>query len=276
MLITSIEEENSAARDSLLKLCDSNHDDISSDVEVALSQLASLPLCDQDRVGVIVQQLTVQKWLLDPNFEGLMIHGNSRRHDPISPASVACAMLIHVFSDKLAFATLYWFCGSRVKGPYGNPLGMIRGLICQLLCSPCCECSVEDHKDFDEQDLNKLLNLFARLLRRSSKMTPVVCIIDGISYYESRHQSDYTCAIIYKLAKLAKAESSILKLLITSPTRTSHIHRDSKIAEKLTIVEVPSHVRGAKQGFDFDGIASSVEIRARRMSESLGAGVRGT
>jgi len=218
----------------------------------------------------------VQEWLLYPDHRGLLIHSNCRRHESISPASVACAMLIHIFSEKLPFATLYWFCGSHIKGPNGNPLGMMRNLICQLLCSSRGECSPEDLKDFDGQDLDKMLDLFTRLLQRSSDLIPVVCILDGISYYEGQHQSDHTCSIVHKLAKIAKSDSPVLKLLITSPQRTSHVHRERKVADNLTVVEIPLHVNGAKQGLNHREVVSSTERRARTMSESLGTGQKRT
>ncbi len=248
------------------------NDDPSRDVEDALGQLTSMALGDQDRAGAFIQHNAVQDWLLNPHFGALLVHGNGRRHDPISPTSVGCALLIHIFSKKLRFPTLYWFCGLHISGPNGSPSGLMQSLICQLLCLSCCECSLDDQKDFDTQDLNKLLKLLKRLLRRSSGVPPVVCIIDGISYYESRHQTEDTGKIVRRLAKLAKGDPPVLMLLITSPTRTSYIYREPNIAEHVAITEVPAHVSGAKQGLNHREVVSSTEQRARKLSESLGVG----
>lgn len=253
-----------------------NNDDLLHDVESALVRLTSLTLGDQDRAEAFIQHDVVQDWILDPRLGAILVHGNGRRPDAISPMSVSCAMLIHIYSRKLPFPTLYWFCGLHSKGPHGNPLGMVKSLICQLLCSTCCELSPEDQCDPDKWDLKQLLKLFVRLLQESSGANPIVCIIDGISYYESRHQSHDTCKIIRKLAKLAKVSSPMFKLLITSPIRTNRIHREPKIADRLMMVEVPVHISGSKQGINHSEVVSSTVGRARKMSETLRAGGKPT
>ncbi|KAI4193013.1 MAG: hypothetical protein LQ350_008503 [Teloschistes chrysophthalmus] len=116
----------------------------------------------------------------------------------------------------------------------------------------------------------KLLKLFRRLLRRSTTEGPVVCILDGLSFYETRHQSSNLGRIISELAKLAKSDSPRLILLFTSPIRTSYNRRQRK-TDDITIAEISDHVSGAKQGLDSHHIMSATEKRARKMSESLGS-----
>lgn len=233
-----------------------------------------MTLADQDQVGAIFQLQAVQEWLLDPLHEGLLIHGNGRRHDPISPTSVACASLIYVFSKKLAFPTIYWFCGLHTSGMGSNLLSMLRSLICQLLCLSCCKCATDDQKDANTQDFRKLLKLFQRLLRRSSGAGPIVCILDGVSYYESRHQSSGMAKVVFELANLATTNHPRLILLLTSPTRTSYIARQPDIKQNLKVTEISDQSSGAKQGLDSRQIMSSAETRARRFSESLANGKR--
>ena len=229
-----------------------------------------MTLGDQDRVWLFIQHDAVHNWLLNPRYGPLLVHGNGRRHDPISPTSVASAVLIHVFSKKLFFPTLYWFCGLHTTGPNGHPLGMIRSLICQLLSLSCCKCSVDDCDDLDTQDLKQLLGLFGRLLRRSSGVVPVVCIIDGISFYENGYQKDSINKSIRGLAQLAAMDPPGCILLLTSPMRTSYISRDLKIAKSLKVTEISTHVSGTKQGLNYREIMSSTERLATKMSESLG------
>ncbi|KAI4169205.1 MAG: hypothetical protein LQ343_005867 [Gyalolechia ehrenbergii] len=106
------EEENRAARKSLLARFGSNYIDPSRDMETVLGQITSMILGDQDRVEAVIQPML--DWLLNPTHEGLLIHGNGRRHDAISPTSVACALLVHVFSKELYFPTL-WVGHTRRK-----------------------------------------------------------------------------------------------------------------------------------------------------------------
>ncbi|KAI4254830.1 MAG: hypothetical protein LQ352_002884 [Teloschistes flavicans] len=266
------EENNKAVRRSLLACFDAYHDDSSRDMERVLGYITSMTLGDQDRVGAMIQHPATQDWLFDPLFGALLVNGNCRRPDPIAPTSVACSLLIHVFTRKVSLPTLYWFCGLHAGGPHGNPLGMLRGLIGQLLGLSRCRCSPEDRKGLDMQDLGKLLKLFRRLLRRSTVDAPLVCILDGLSFYETRHQSSNLSQIISELAKFAKSSSPRLILLLTSPIRTSFVGRQRQIVDNVTVAEIPDHVCGAKQGLDSHHIMSTTEKRARKLSESLGSG----
>ncbi|KAL8686212.1 MAG: hypothetical protein Q9224_005519, partial [Gallowayella concinna] len=268
-----MKEGNAAARQSLLARFGPDYNDPTRDMEVVLGQLTSMLLVDQDRVGGVIYHLEVQEWLLNPLFGAILVHGNGRRHDPISSTSVACALLVHIFSKKLPkhlrFPTLYWFCGLHNTGYGGGPLAMLRGLVCQLLCFSCCICSVTDHNGLDVQDPKKLLKLFRRLLRDSSHSGPIMCILDGLSFYEGRHQRDELGKIIRELSNLAKANPPQLFLFLTSPTRTTYVSQEPSIAQDLTVTDVPAHVDGLKQGVNIDQIMSSTASKARKLSESF-------
>lgn len=260
-----------AARKSLLAYFSAYNDDSSPDMERVLGHITSMTLGDQDRVGAMIGHPVTQDWLLDPLFGALLVHGNCRRPDAIAPTSVACSLLIHVFTRKVCLPTLYWFCGLHVSGPNGNALGMLRGLVCQLLRLSCCRSSPEDRNGLDMQDLGKLLKLFRKLLRRSATDAPVVCILDGLSFYETHHQNSNLSRIVSELARFARSSSPKLILLFTSPIRTSYKNQQRTITDNITIAEIPDHVSGAKQGLDSHHIMSSTKKRARKMSESLGS-----
>lgn len=258
-----------AARKSLLVHFRPYHIDQSRDLENVLTHITSMTLDDQDRVGAIVDHQAVTDWLLDPRFPALLVHGNGRRHDPIAPTSVACALLIHVFSKKLHFPTLYWYCGLHDSGSRGNPLSMLKNLICQLLSLSCCVCSMGDQLGLDTQDFAKLMRIFVRLLRRSSLVAPVVCILDGISFYEARHQRVETSKFVDELAGLARSDPSVLLLFLTSPLRTNYIIQRPEMAPELIVAEIPDHVSGYKQGLNTRLIVSTTEIKANARLESL-------
>ncbi|KAL9027570.1 MAG: hypothetical protein Q9196_003923 [Gyalolechia fulgens] len=268
-------EQNTMARNSLLARFGPDYKDPSHDIEVVLGQVNCVTLGDQDRIRAVIQHQVLDQWLLNPLFGALLIHANGRRHDAISPASMACALLIHVFSMRLCFPTLYWFCGMHVDGARRNPLTMLQNLICQLLCLSCCRCSKDDLIGLDTQDLRQLLRLFRRLVRRSSAAGPIVCILDGISYYEGRHQRDAAGQLVCYLAGLAQSDPPTLLFLVASPTRTTYISRLPEIQQSLVIAEVSDHVSGPKEGINSRQIMSSTEKRVRKMSESLGGSARG-
>ncbi|KAL8673282.1 MAG: hypothetical protein Q9168_002280 [Polycauliona sp. 1 TL-2023] len=257
------EDQDLAARKSLLALFKQDHIDQSRDVEKVLTQITSMTLGDQDRVAAIVNHRAVTNWLLDTQSAALMIQGNGRRHDAIAPTSIACALLIHVFSKKLHFPTLYWFCGLHRSRSTGNLISMLKNLMCQLLSLSCCVCTEEDQIILDTEDFAQLLKGFMRLVRRSSSGTPVVCILDGISFYETRHQREELGNLVDALARLAKSHSSALLLLLTSPLRANYIAQRPNKTQDLMVAEIPIHVTGTKQGFGSHQLRSLEEIVAR-------------
>lgn len=214
--------------------------------------------------------------MVEYQFNTLLIHANSRRHDPISPASVACAMLVHTFSttmldSKFPCITLFWFCGSHINGPNDNAAALMRSLICQLLVTNPFDHGFNHIKDFDGQNLGHLLDMFTDLLRQLPSGTAVVCIIDGISFYEDSQLREDTIKTVRRLVKISRVEAPIFKLLLTSPVRTSHVHQEPAIAKHIRVVEIPQHVNGAKQGFNHRAMIMETEQRARRLSTNSGS-----
>ncbi|KAL6721426.1 hypothetical protein ACLMJK_000529 [Lecanora helva] len=265
-----------SARDALLRSLDHDSNQLLCDIEEALRQIFLVPLTDQDRAIAIIQDPVVEEWLVEPGFGALLVHANGRRHDNISPASVACAMIIHLFTNtittnRIPIITLYWFCGSHTNRPNGNALGLMRSLNCQLLLAGPFDHGYKPTRNFDGQDLSKLLDMFTKLLRQLPDGTAVVCVIDGISFYEDAALRDNTCKLVKKLVKLTRFDAPIFKVLISSAIRTSHIHREPCIEKHAAIVDIPQHVNGAKQGFNQSAMVQSTELKVRRLSKSLPA-----
>ena len=243
-------------------------------MEDALRQVTAIPLQDQDRTSAIIQHESMDRWLNNANSGALLVHGNCRRHDGICPTTIASALLVSFFVKFRNFITLYWFCGSHANGPNCDALGMVQNLICQLLCLSAFEYTLEKQHKSDMKDLKKMLQLLKKLLQQIPKGTFVVCIIDGISYYEGKHQHSDTCRTIRRLVRLTRAGEPVLKLLITSPTRTIHVHRESGVEGRVDVIEMPSRVDGAKQGFD-QLVVAATEQKVRRLSVGVGTEKKG-
>ena len=237
-------------------------------MEDPLCQLTTLPLVDQDRAAAIIGHSDVDMWLAERGHGAILVHGNCRRHDGICPTSVVSALLVSTFSKMPTFVTLYWFCGSHISGPNGNALGMMKSLIYQLLNLSDFDFVLEKERKFDGKDLGKLLSLFKKLLQQLPNKTAVVCVIDGISYYEDQSKCEDTCESISKILKLMKADGPMLKLFITSPTRTVRINQNSSIVKRLVVIDIPAHINGSKQGFNHRIAVSSTEEKVRDLCES--------
>ena len=231
--------------------------------------MTAIPLLDQDRTAAIIQHKSTDKWLHDTDSGALLIHGHCRRHDGTCPTTIASALLVSFFVKFRDFVTLYWFCGSHFNGPGCDALGMVQSLICQLLSHPALEFTLEKQHKSDIRDLRKMLRLLKKLLLQIPTGTVVVCIIEGISYYEGEHQHRDTCRSIRRLVRLTRSGEPVLKLLITSPTRTIHVHRDSGVEGRVDVIDMPSRVDGAKQGFD-QLVVTATEQKVRRLSVSVG------
>ena len=236
-------------RNALLRELGHDRDLLICDVEDALHEINKFRMVDQDRVAAIIEHDAVQRWIVDLQPQALLIHGNCRRDERLSPTSAATAMLIRVLSTKMPMViNLYWFCGSRLHGPRSNVLGMLRALVCQIL-SLSFAFDIEGLDSVDNQNLSDLLILFLTLLRQLPKRTAVTCFLDGISYYEGTQQINDTCEVIGNIAKMVKSKRIIFKFLMTSPTRTSFLLQDSKIWKRVKVVEIPQHIDGPRQGF---------------------------
>ena len=263
------------SKDSLLQALGYEDAQLSRDVEDALRQVFLVPHIDRDRVTAFIQDPTLEQWLTEAGFGALLVHGNSRRHEVVSPISMACGIIIHLFKNtitrhRMPIITIYWFCGSHTTGSNGGALGLVRSLICQLLAAGPFDQGFKQTKNFESQDLENLLDVFTKLLKQIPEESAVVCVLDGISFYEDSQLRDDTIEVIRKLVKLSSIEEPIFKLLVTSPIRTAYLHKEPGIEKYTTVVEIPQHVNGAKQGLN-DEIFASTEHRVRRLSKSLPA-----
>ena len=235
---------------------------------------SSLNIKDQDRATAIIVDPSINRWIVETESAALLVHGNCRRHEPISPTSVASAVLVSLFKNQLHFITLQWFCGTYKTGPNGNAKGMMRSLVCQMLSGASFIYDFELPSSIDGEDLGELLKLFKKLVRRLPAGSVVICIIDGISWYEDRRLRDDTFRSLRKIVKLMKVEELILKLLLTSPTRTSYIAPEPALAGEIKVVEIPEHISGVKQGFDHRTVAEGTEGHIRKFSASSESGLR--
>lgn len=242
---------------------------ISRNVEYTIQQGSSLNIKDQDRATAIIVHPVISQWIVQTESVALLVHGNGRRHEPISPTSVASAVLVGLFKNHLHFITLNFFCGTYKT----DARGMMRSLVCQMLRGASFIYDFELQSSIDGEDLGELLKLFKKLARGLPARSVVICIVDGISWYEDKRLRDDTFKSLRNIVKLMKAEELIMKLLLTSPTRTSYILREPALAEDIKVLEIPEHISGAKQGFDHRTVAEATEKRIRTLSASSESGI---
>lgn len=148
-------------------------------------------------------------WLTDPDSDILLADGHCKDQDVgrVSPMSILCAGLVEAFSGAYHDTppppfpfqppvVLYFFAGLHTANEGGllGPRGLIRSLIDQLLLHwP--DQVVPDTRLIGRQlgasevacnfDMPRLCYVFEQLLRQLGPNSPVYCILDGISHFET-------------------------------------------------------------------------------------------
>jgi hypothetical protein len=154
----------------------------------------------------------------------------------MSPLSVFCASLATTLSQTSCGMVLHFFCGSHSRieqDSVSGPAGLIRGLITQLLLYPD---SPDIYLDPMEKNLyeavshwnvHALVFLFGLLVRNMDESKTIICLIDGISDFETPlHGWDKQILdVVQQLRSIVDRQRSgpALKLLMTSANRALDI-----------------------------------------------------
>lgn len=160
-----------------------------------------------------------------------MIHGVFRGSRTVSPLSLLTATLTEtVRPDHIHFVSLVFFGGrhtDRDEDVFSGGKALIQSLISQLLqqqphmsISPSpWELNMERVRQGDLQQLCQLLSL---LIHRLPGEVTLLCLIDGMVYYERDDFIDETQYVLQELTRLVGDPTiqANVKLLVTSPWRT--------------------------------------------------------
>jgi hypothetical protein len=217
------------------------------DLEEILRAGFTLRLKEQDRAAWVLQSERVQAWLVSTRSEVLYINSGETSHEPISPASLFCAMLAHAFQTVKPTMTLHWFCGLH---PNDGVSSMLANLIGQILDRHVVDLSRRRPAwlaNVNPDDTQQLCRLFTDLLEECLEISPVIIIIDGASFYEDADRCLDLQACIREISFLTQNRANIFKLLITSPTRIAYV--DDR-ADSREILDVPSFIDGENAGFN--------------------------
>lgn len=187
---------------------------------------------DRGRAQQIVTMSLFRSWIDSAHSTKLLIHGNFRAAEGVSPLSILCILLALAFRQTGRFISLVFFCGRHlVWDDYHGGAVMIRSLIAQVLRQyPAQYLSPEVHSCLRNMgDIDSLCDLFRILLSQIPPSIPVVCLIDGINRYETEEYLDDMTTVILRLVELVDATSgernTCFKLLLASPLPTKEVRR---------------------------------------------------
>lgn len=160
-----------------------------SDMEYVQNHLPDIPAKDRQRAEGLEKATQFRQWLVAPTSQLLLIHCDLQESSGISTFSVLCLMLAKALRNSPHFRPVVFFCGRHMGEQdvnAGGP-GLIGSLTEQLLCQQSFDTGLLDSNTIQnalEGKLDAFCALFHSLIRHIPKETTLVCVIDGIKYYE--------------------------------------------------------------------------------------------
>lgn len=220
--------------------------------DIALADMAYLqnsqeliPLAQRERTESLVRNQKFRDWILAPRSTELLIHGDFLVEGSgalaISALSLFSSMFLHGVRESGRFTALAFFCSRHLDrddedGDAGGR-AMIKSLITQLLQQHAHEHhfdarivdkDVDAHQIIEEGDIGQLVVLFRSLLSQLPRATTIICVIDGIKYYERDEYVDDMALVLRGLLDLTLDQNLgvVFKILVTSHSPT-HIVRQA-------------------------------------------------
>ena len=173
-----------------------------------------------------------RNWILASSSGKLLVHGDypSGGSHHASPISLFCITLLQALFTKSSYIPLIFFCGQHIEPEDGaGGQVMIMSLISQILKQhayiPVLFRHQLDQQSIRRGDVHYLCSLFEFLVRSLPSEQTVVCIIDGISYYETDEFEDEMIMILKCLLGLVRDSGlrPAVKLLVCSPATTDRV-----------------------------------------------------
>ncbi|KAJ3542045.1 hypothetical protein NM208_g4313 [Fusarium decemcellulare] len=160
------------------------------------------------QANYLIMKPRFQSWLMDPESDIILVDGHcSETIGKIAPTSIFCAGLVETLSGQnrgsqpwalpqKPQAVLYFFAGEHTSpsSSFLGPQDMIRSLVDQLLLQwPRHDLpdlrflegqlmQLAGERRLDPQDL---CHIFEKLIAQLGPKSPVWCIVDGISFFET-------------------------------------------------------------------------------------------
>lgn len=228
------------------------------DISHNMSRAASFSFEENGRAEQLVGTTQFQTWILDQRMNRLLVHGDFDTNKSESPFSVLCSKLIQALRSQSGFISLVFFCGChRAKyNDYPGPLNMIRSLIAQVLEQftniPDTLANDVNLASVDAGEIQHLCTLFVCLVRQLPATTTIICMIDGIQFYEQDQYENDIEVVLGCLLSLADNEdpsvSVRFKILLTSPRPTTRVRRRFQFGiSLLNMASIPSNEQGPSQ-----------------------------
>ncbi|KAL8376086.1 hypothetical protein RB595_007279 [Gaeumannomyces hyphopodioides] len=205
-----------------------------ADLNTAIEDRYRIVANERARAKAVAGTRQFRRWVVTPESRELLVHGGtlgSRGYDEFSALSVLCADVTRALRKRRGgrYVSLVFFCGRHAEEdemPGGETI--VRSFVHQLLRQRSFDGSgLDDVGGIAGGGLDSLCNLFCKLVRLLPAETIVICIIDGISAYETDELEDGMLVVLRAVLGLARDGdlSAVVKVLATSPGRTDAVQR---------------------------------------------------
>lgn len=209
-------------------------------------------------VSQIVGSTKFDGWAKSCDSQRLLIEDNhTRDFEAAGALSWFSSLLVKTLTLRAEFVPTVFFCGLHTESSddYTGVRPMMRSLISQLLQQMASKFDIDltqmvSHNHI-EWELPDLLRFFELLVKQIPPQGTLVCILDGINYYENAAYEDDLLCVLRCLIGLTNDDGmlSAIKVLATSATKTIAAHEifqiekdtfhDNNDAVLLAITELP-------------------------------------
>jgi hypothetical protein len=269
----------SLTRDDLIAIMMSNGGSATQDLDKMLrvSESTELPMTSHV-AKAIIEGRPFQDWLSKDAPAALFIEDGSSQVSSrmCNPLSLLGSILVDNLRNKEPAIALHFFCGlhtSRRKDSAPGPQGLMRSLLCQILQLFPVNLDFISSRRYRDQlesyDIRSLCDCFRKLVEQLPVDAVLICIVDGISFFERQEWGEACGIAIQDLRDLVYEDElgPVFKLLVTSPVRSRHIARLFPAHCRLLISGDGGGVTAAR-GMPTEREISMANRRLRRARES--------
>ncbi|RGP78966.1 hypothetical protein FLONG3_2872 [Fusarium longipes] len=190
---------------------------------------------ERARADQLVNTAQLRDWLVSPHSAQLLIHGNYDIRRRLSGLTLLCSSLADSLADKSPKCLyLVFYCGLHANSDQDEHTGglaiiksFIRQLLCQYDLSNCIMFGDVRPDLLCHGNISELCCLFERLVFHLPRHMLLVCLIDGVVYYEREEFMQSMADVLITLLKLSDQQKTgaSVKVLLTSPTKTMAIRQ---------------------------------------------------
>ena len=232
--------------------------EVSKDLDKMLRLGQAANVSYHDRGSLLARSPKFHSWLISTSGIFLLVDGNGESAvERTSAMTFVSALLAQSLSDEGVFC-IHYFCGLHDKNsddPNG-PSGLLRTLLAQLVSLYNFQVGFTDNSDyhqFQRFDITRLCSMFGELVKELPAGFILVCVIDGVSLYETSEWARDLRSILETLNSLTRDQNvqAAFKVLatsaMTSRQATKYIPREDHLMLPLDAGHVGDSPMTARQ-----------------------------